>query len=158
MRRMGSQRLVSGRWVDSRACSKQTCTKRAKFQQFSTLTGFSNCFFKRSKKVIFSGHQLGVQKPQQKALPPRRSFPVDAHIFAEGCAGTRRIVLSPAFRAPSPQRVARAAGAPHSNMYFAHSTRTISSEGCAGSRRAALSSAFFAHSTCAISSEGRART
>ena len=79
-------------------------------------------------------------------------------ISAEGCARTGQIALSPAFRAldthdlrrglraqpanrtlacisrarhaRSPQRVARAAGKSHSRLYFAHSTRTISAEGC----------------------------
>ena len=79
-------------------------------------------------------------------------------ISAEGCAGTRQIALSPAFRAldthdlrrglrghpanrtlacisrtrhaRSPQRVARAPGNSHSRLHFAHSTRTISAEGC----------------------------
>ena len=81
-------------------------------------------------------------------------------ISAEGCARSRQIALSPAFRAldthdlrrglrghpahrtlacisrtrhaRSPQRVARAPGTSHSRLHFAHSTRTISAEGCAG--------------------------
>ena len=96
-------------------------------------------------------------------------------ISAEGCAGSRQIALSPAFRAldthdlrrglradrtnrtlacisrtrhaRSPQRVARAAGKSHSRLHFAHSTRTISAEGCAGSRQIALSPAFHALDT-----------
>ena len=79
-------------------------------------------------------------------------------ISAEGCAGQRQIALSPAFRAldthdlrrglrrtgskrtlacisrprhaRSPQRVARAKTKSHSCLRFAHSTRTISTEGC----------------------------
>ena len=79
----------------------------------------------------------------------------------EGCAGTGQIALSPAFRAlgthdlrrrlrahgtnrtlacisrtrhaRSPQRVARAWDKSHSRLHFAHSTRTISAEGCASS-------------------------
>ena len=82
-------------------------------------------------------------------------------ISAEGCAGTGQIALSSAFRAldthdlrrglrargtnrtlacisrtrhaRSPQRVARAWDKSHSRLYFAHSTRTISAEGCASS-------------------------
>ena len=82
-------------------------------------------------------------------------------ISAEGCAGTGQIALSPAFRgldthdlrrglrahgtnhtlacisrtrhARSPQRVARAWDKSHSRLHFAHSTRTISAEGCASS-------------------------
>ena len=82
-------------------------------------------------------------------------------ISAEACAGTGQIALSPAFRAldthdlrrglrghrtnrtlacisrtrhaRSPQRVARAWDKSHSRLHFAHSTRTISAEGCASS-------------------------
>ena len=96
-------------------------------------------------------------------------------ISAEGCAHTRQVALSPAFRAldthdlrrglraqpanrtlacisrtrhaRSPQRVARAAGESHSRLHFAHSTRTISAEGCARSRQIALSPAFRALDT-----------
>ena len=96
-------------------------------------------------------------------------------ISAEGCAGSRQIALSPAFRAldthdlrrglrghpahptltcisrtrhaGSPQRVARAAGKSHSRLHFAHSTRTISGEGCAHTRQIALSPAFRALDT-----------
>ena len=96
-------------------------------------------------------------------------------ISAEGCAHSREIALSPAFRAldthdlrrglrappanrtlacisctrhaQSPQRVARTAGKSHSRLHFAHSTRTISAEGCARSRQIALSPAFRALDT-----------
>ena len=91
-------------------------------------------------------------------------------ISAEGCAGTGQIALSPAFRAldtrdlrrglrahgtnrtlacisrtrhaPSPQRVARAWDKSRSRLHFAHSTRTISAEGCARMGQIALSPAF----------------
>ena len=96
-------------------------------------------------------------------------------ISAEGCASTGRLALSPAFRAldthdlrrglrghrtnralacisrtrhaRSPQRVARAAGASHSRLHFAHSTRAISAEGCARAAPIALSPAFRALDT-----------
>ena len=96
-------------------------------------------------------------------------------ISAEGCARSRRIALSPAFRAldthdlrrglrahrtnrtlacisrtrhaRSPQRVARTPGKSHSRLHFAHSTRTISAEGCAHTRQIALSPAFRALDT-----------
>ena len=96
-------------------------------------------------------------------------------ISAEGCAGTRHIALSPAFRAldthdlrrglraqpanrtlafvsrtrhaRSPQRVARTPGKSHSRLHFAHSTRTISAEGCARTGQIALSPAFRALDT-----------
>ena len=69
-------------------------------------------------------------------------------ISAEGCAHTRQIALSPAFRAldtrhaRSPQRVACGPDKSHSHLHFAHSTRPISAEGCAGTRQIALSPAF----------------
>ena len=44
--------------------------------------------------------------------------------------------------ARSPQRVARAWGKSHSRLHFAHSTRTISAEGCARMGQIALSPAF----------------
>ena len=96
-------------------------------------------------------------------------------ISAEGCAGSRQIALSRAFRAlvtydlrrglraqpanrtlacisrtrhaRSPQRVTRAPGRSHSRLHFAHSTRTISAEGCAHTRPIALSPAFHALDT-----------
>ena len=96
-------------------------------------------------------------------------------ISAEGCAGTGPIALSPAFRAldthdlrrglrahkpnrtlacisrtrhaRSPQRVARAQTQSHSRLHFAHSTRTISAEGCARTNPIALSPAFRALDT-----------
>ena len=91
-------------------------------------------------------------------------------VSAEGCAGTGQIALSPAFRsldthglrrglrghrtnrtlacisrtrhARSPQKVARAWDKSHSRLHFAHSTRTISAEGCARMGQIALSPAF----------------
>ena len=96
-------------------------------------------------------------------------------ISAEGCAGSRQITLSPAFRAldthdlrrglrgqpanrtlacisrtrhaRSPQRVARGPDKSHSRLHFAHSTRTISAEGCARTGQIALSPAFRALDT-----------
>ena len=96
-------------------------------------------------------------------------------ISAEGCARTAHIALSPAFgaldthdlrrglrtqpanrtlacisrtrNARSPQRVARAPDKSHSRLHLAHSTRTISAEGCARSRQIALSPAFRALET-----------
>ena len=56
----------------------------------------------------------------------------------------------PSFRtrpAQSPQRVARAGHKSHSRLHFAHSTRTISAEGCARTGQIALSPAFRALDT-----------
>ena len=114
---------------------------------------------------------------------------------AEGCR-QHRIALSPAFRAldkhdlrrglrrtnpnrtlacisrsrhaRSPQRVAPDKSKSHSRLHFAHSTRTISAEGCDGQRQIAARSPqrvatdrdkshsrlHFAHSTRTISAEG----
>ena len=55
--------------------------------------------------------------------------------------------VSRARHARSPQRVARAQTQSHSRQHFAHSTRTISAEGCARSRQIALSPAFRALDT-----------
>ena len=52
--------------------------------------------------------------------------------------------------ARSLQRVARTPDRSHSRLHFAHSTRTISAEGCAWTH----SRLHFAHSTCTISAEG----
>ena len=96
-------------------------------------------------------------------------------ISAEGCPGPGQIALSPAFRAldthdlrrglrrtkpnrtlacisrtrhaRSPQRVARDRDKSHSRLHFAHSTRTISAEGCPRQRQIALSPAFRALDT-----------
>ena len=122
-----------------------------------------------------------ARSPQRVARGPDKSHSRlrFAHstraISAEGCAGSRQIALSPAFRAldahdlrrglradrtnrtlacisrtrhaRSPQRVARAAGKSHSRLHFAHSTRTISAEGCARTGQIALSPAFRALDT-----------
>ena len=96
-------------------------------------------------------------------------------ISTEGCVRTDPIALSPAFgtldthdlrrglrahrpnrtlacisrtrRARSPQRVSRTWGKSHSRLHFAHSTRTISAEGCAHIPHIALSPAFRALDT-----------
>ena len=106
----------------------------------------------------------------------RRHFAHSTHtISAEGCAHTGQIALAPAFRAldthdlrrglparrtnrtlacisrtrhaRSPQRVARTLDKSHSRLHFAHSTRTISAEGCAHTGP-------LSHSTRRISAEG----
>ena len=55
--------------------------------------------------------------------------------------------ISRARHARSPQRVARARDKSHSRLRFAHSTRTISAEGCARMGQIALSPAFRALDT-----------
>ena len=63
------------------------------------------------------------------------------------CTTKSPVLISHTRHARSPQRVARTAGRSHSRLYFAHSTRTISAEGCARSRQIALSPAFRALDT-----------
>ena len=68
-------------------------------------------------------------------------------ISAEGTGhGTNRTLacISRTRHARSPQRVARAWDKSHSRLHFAHSTRTISAEGCAVISQIALSPAFCA--------------
>ena len=117
----------------------------------------------RSPVLSFQLHRLlRVLKLYYKVASARLHFARSTRtISAEGCAGTGQIALSPAFRAldthdlrrglrahganrtlacisrtrhaRSPQRVARAWVKSHSGLHFAHSTRTISAEGCASS-------------------------
>ena len=115
--------------------------------------------FARSTRAISAEGCAGTG---QIALSPAFRA-LDTHDLRRGwCAGTGQIALSPAFRAldthdlrrrvvrahgtnrtlacisrtrhaRSPQRVARAWDKSHSRLHFAHSTRTISAEGCASS-------------------------
>ena len=124
-------------------------------------------------KVVLQSRQFSSSSSPDT---PRTKVVLQSHQFsAEGCARTGQIALSPAFRAldthdlrrglrghpanrtlacisrtrhaRSPQRVARGPDKSHSRLHFAHSTRTISAEGCAGTRRTALSPAFRALDT-----------
>ena len=121
----------------------------------------------------------------QIALSPA----LDTHDLRRGLRahGTNHTLacISPTRHARSPQRVARTWDKSHSHLHFAHSTRTISAEGCAGTAQIALSPAFraldthdlrrglrahwtnrtlaasplhFAHSTRTICAEGCAHT
>ena len=114
--------------------------------------------------------------PDQVKSHPRLHFAHSTRmISADCCAGQTQIALSPAFcalnthdlrrelrrtnpnrsltcisrtrHARSPQRVARDRDKSHSRLHFAHSTRTISAEGCDGQRQIALSPAFRALDT-----------
>ena len=148
-------------------------------------------------KVALQSHQFSSSSspdtPRTKVvLQSRQCSPafraLDAHDLRRGLRGHRTnrtlACISRARHARSPQRVARAPDKSHSRLHFAHSTRTISAEGCAGTGQIALSPAFraldtrdlrrglgahgtnhdkshsrlhFAHSTCTISAEGCAR-
>ena len=76
---------------------------------------------------------------------------IDTHDLRRGLraqpANRTLACISRTRHARSPQRVARTAGKSHSRLHFAHSTRTISAEGCARSRQIALSPAFRALDT-----------
>ena len=116
-----------------------------------------------------------VARAQTQSHSRLRFAPSTRTISAEGCAHTGQIALSPAFRAldahdlrrglrahrpsralacisrprhaRSPQRVARTPDKSHSRLHFAHSTCTISAEGCAHTGQIALSPAFRALDT-----------
>ena len=66
--------------------------------------------------------------------------------------------ISRARRARSPQRVARAPDKSHSRLHFAHSTRTISAEGCARMGQIALSPALRADLRRGLRARGANRT
>ena len=71
---------------------------------------------------------------------------LDTHDLRRGLRGHRTnrtlTCISRTRHARSPQRVARAWNTSHSRLHFAHSTRTISAEGCARMGQIALSPAF----------------
>ena len=89
-------------------------------------------------------------QPANRALSPAFRA-LDTHALRRGSRAdrTNRILacISRARHARSPQRVARGPDKSHSRLHFAHSTRTISAEGCARSRQIALSPAFRALDT-----------
>ena len=138
-------------------------------------------------KVVLQSRQFSSSRPRHARSPQRVARTASkshsrlhfAHstrtISAEGCARSRQVALSPAFRAldthdlrrglraqpanrtlacisrtrhaRSPQRVARTPDKSHSRLHFAHSTRPISAEGCAHTGQIALSPAFRALDT-----------
>ena len=105
--------------------------------------------------VVLPSHQFSSSSspdtPRTKvALQSRQCAPafraLDAHDLRRGLRGRRtNRTLACILRtqhAGSPQRVARAWDKSHSRLHFAHSTRTISAEGCARMGQIALSPAF----------------
>ena len=86
-------------------------------------------------KVVLQSHQCS---PAFRAL--------DARDLRRGLRGHRTsrtlACISRTRHAGSPQRVVRAWDKSHSRLHFAHSTRTISAEGCARVGQIALSPAF----------------
>ena len=122
-------------------------------------------------KVVLQGRQFSASSSPDT---PRTTVVLQGRQFSAS-SSTGQIALSPAFRAlnthdlrkglrahgtnrtlacisrtrhaRSPQRVARAWDKSHSRLHFAHSTRTISAEGCARMGQIALSPAFGALDT-----------
>ena len=105
-------------------------------------------------KVVLQSHQSSASSSTacsaRIALSPAFRA-LDTHDLRRGSRGdfTNRALacISRTRHARSPQRVARAAGKSHSRLHFAHSTRTISAEGCARTGQIALSPAFRALDT-----------
>ena len=121
--------------------------------------------------------------PDKTKSHPRLHFTSSTRtISEEGCAGQGQIALSPARRvldthdlrrglrwtgtnrtlactsrprhARSPQRVAPDRDKSHSRLHFAHSTRTISAEGCPRDRDKSHSRLHFVRSTRTVPAEG----
>ena len=97
-------------------------------------------------KVVLPSHQFSSSSspdtPRTKVvLQSRQCSPafraLDTHDLRRGLRGHRTnrtlACISRTRHARSPQRVARAWDKSHSRLHFAHSTRTISAEGCASS-------------------------
>ena len=111
-------------------------------------------------KVVLPSHQLSSSSspdtPRTKVvLQSRQCSPafraLDTHDLRRGLRGHRTnrtlACVSRTRHARSPQRVVRAPDKSHSRLHFAHSTRTISPEGCARMGQIALSPAFRALDT-----------
>ena len=111
-------------------------------------------------KVVLPSHQFSSSSSPdtprtEVVLQSRQCSPafraLDARDLRRGLRGHRTnrtlACISRARRARSPQRVVRAPDKAHSRPHFAHSTRTISAEGCARVGQIALSPAFRALDT-----------
>ena len=106
-------------------------------------------------KVVLPSHQFSSSSPPDTprtkvVLQSRHCSPafrvLDTHDLRRGLRGHRTnralVCILRTRHARSPQRVARAWDKSHSRLHFAHSTRTISAEGCARMGQIALSPAF----------------
>ena len=175
-------------WLSTRTISAEGCAHSRQIALSPAFRALDTHDLRRRLRVQSANRTLACISRTRHARSPQRvartvgkshSRLHFAHstrtISAEGCAHSRQIALSPAFRAldmhdlrrglraqpanrtlacisrtrhaRSPQRVARTAGKSHSRLHFAHSTRTISAEGCARRRQIALSPAFRALDT-----------
>ena len=111
------------------ACSFHKSRSRLRFAHSTRTISAESC-------AVIS--QIALSSPAFRALDTR-----DLRRGLRGNFTNRALAcISRTRHARSPQRVARAAGESHSRLHFAHSTRTISAEGCARSRQIALSPAF----------------
>ena len=142
----------------------ESCTTKSPVLSFRRRTNRTLACISRAQRA--RSPQRVVRAPDKSHS--RLHFARSTHaISAEGCARVGQIALSPAFRAldardlrrglrahgtnrtlacisrarhaRSPQRVARAWVKSHSRLHFAHSTGTISAEGCAPSLQTSVS-------------------
>ena len=184
-------------WLSTRTISAEGCAHSQQIALSPAFRALETHDLRRGLRAHPANRTLAcisrtrhARSPQRVARTPGKSHSrlhfahSTRRISAEGCARSRQIALSPAFRAldthdlrrglraqpanrtlacisrtrhaRSPQRVARAAGESHSRLHFARSTRTISAEGCAAGE--SHSRLHFAHSTRTISAEGCAHT
>ena len=128
------------------ACTWDKSHSRLHFAHSTRAISAEGCahslHFAHSTRVISAE---GCARPGQIALSPAFST-LDTHDLRRGLRahGTNRTLacISHTRHARSPQRVARTWDKSHSCLLFAHSTRTISAEGCAGTGQIALSPAF----------------
>ena len=107
-------------------------------------------------KVVLQGRQFSASSSPDT---PRTTVGVQGRQFSassstdcsaySSCTTKSQVLacISRARHARSPQRVARAPDKSHSRLHFAHSTRTISTEGCVRMGQIALSPAFRALDT-----------
>ena len=91
------------------------------------------------------GLQTHARDAQLFCLRARPSLRRNIHL--RDVTNRTRACISRTRHARSPQKVARGQNKSHSRMRFAHSTRTISAEGCAHTGQIALSPAFRALDT-----------
>ena len=146
-----------------RAISAKGCAHTGQIAAFRALDTHD---LRRGLRVDRTNRTLACISRTQHARSPQRvapgwdkshsrlQFAHSTHtISAEGCAHTAhrtnriRACISRTRHARSPQRVARVQDKSHSRLHFAHSTRTISAEGCAHTGQIALSPAFRALDT-----------
>ena len=119
---------------------------------WDTLVGLSSSFPDTPRtKVVLQGRQFSASSspdtPRTTVALQGRQFSASSSTdcSAHSSGTTKSPVLaciSRARHARSPQRVARAPDKSHSRLHFAHSTRTISAEGCVRMGQIALAPAF----------------